>query len=321
MALSQESKSRKLKLGFLNQISAEWVHLYKDSIEQVSRVDDADYIIYESNGDPVPVIMNILGIFPRKKLVFILSGDQSLHINDESIWFTNAVRSTGLAKRQTQIFVTNPAIFKYYEKIERGFTQIRKRYIDIYFKGTIWTGMREAMYDYFTKSHTPQMSCLIKKNNDYWGWRLNNKNKPTHAEIEAEAYKSYETMEDAILCLCPKGNGNSSMRIVEALACGSIPVLINDFSAPFGVSWEDSGIALIFDTRIHTWEHIYTECYKLIQDTERLKTMQKKGNDYFREVVYGDSNITGFKMYGNLDTVAFGFSGLILERLRNMLPD
>jgi len=137
MALSQESKSRKLKLGFLNQISAEWVHLYKDSIEQVSKVDDADYIIYESNGDPVPVIMNILATFPRNKLVFILSGDQSLHINDESIWFTNAVRSSsiGLAKRQTQIFVTNPAIFKYYEKIGRGFTQIRKRHIDIYFKG------------------------------------------------------------------------------------------------------------------------------------------------------------------------------------------
>lgn len=321
MALSQESKSRKLKLGFLNQISAEWVHLYKDSIEQVSRVDDADYIIYESNGDPVPVIMNILATFPRKKLVFILSGDQSIHINDESIWFTNAVHfSTGLAKRQTQIFVTNPAIFKYYEKIGRGLTQIRKRHIDIYFKGTIWSGMREAMYDYFSKSHIPEMLCLIEKNNDYWGWRLHDKNKPTHTDIENVAFKSYETMENSLLCLCPKGNGNSSMRIVEALACGTIPVLINDFSAPFGVSWEDSDIALTFDTRIHTWEHIYTECYKLIQDTERLKTMQKKGNDYFREVVYGDSNLPGFKMYGNLDTVAFGFSGLILERLRNMLP-
>jgi hypothetical protein len=320
MALSQESKSRKLKLGFLNSISAEWVYLYKDSIEQVSRVDDADYIIYESNGDPVPVIMNILATFPRKKLVFILSGDQSAHINDECIWFSNAVKPSGLAARQTQIFVSNPAIFKYYEKIGRGFTQIRKRYIDIYFKGTIWNGMREAMYDYFSKSRTPEMSCLIEKNNDYWGWRLNNKNKPTQEDIEKTAYKSYETMEDALLCLCPKGNGNSSMRIVEALACGSIPVLIDDFSAPFDVLWEDAGVALTFDTHIHTWNHIYTECYKLIQDTEKLKTMQKKGNDYFREVVYGDSNSLGFKMYGNLDTVAFGFSGMILERLRNMLP-
>ena len=93
LSLPIEKESRKLKIGFLNSISAEWVHLYKDSIEQVSRVDDADYIIYESNGDPVPVIMKILATFPRNKLVFILSGDQSVHINDECIWFTNAVRS------------------------------------------------------------------------------------------------------------------------------------------------------------------------------------------------------------------------------------
>ena len=180
--------------------------------------------------------------------------------------------------------------------------------------------MREAMYNYFSKSHTPRMSCLIEKNNDYWGWRLNEQKKPTYTDIENAAFESYEIMTNALLCLCPKGNGNSSMRIVEALACGAIPVLINDFSAPFGVSWEDAGVALVFDTRIHNWEHIYTECYKLIQDKERLEKMQKKGNDYFREVVYGDSNLPGFKMYGNLDTVAFGFSNLIIERLRNMLP-
>jgi hypothetical protein len=312
--------SRKLKLGFLNSISAEWVHLHKDYIEQVSRVDDADYIIYESNGDPVPVIMKILDTFPRKKLVFILSGDQSIHINDECIWFTNALQPSGLAAYQTQIFVTNPAIFKYYEKIGRGITQIRKRHIDIYFKGTIWTGMREAMYDYFTKSHTPQMICLIEKNNDYWGWRLNGHNKPTHTEIENAAYESYNIMSnDARLCLCPKGNGNSSMRIVEALACGAIPILIDDFSTPFGISWENAGIALSFDTRIHTWNYIYTECYKLIQDDERLKIMQKNGNDYFKNVVYGDSNLPGFKMYNDLNTVAFGFSKLIIERLRKIL--
>ena len=310
--------NRKLRLGFLNSISSEWVHLHKDKIEQVSRVDDADYIIYESNGDPIPTIMKILNTFPRKKLVFILSGDQAFHIDDECIWFSNAVKSSGLTRYQTQIFVTNPAIFKYYEKIGRGITQIRKRHLDIYFKGTIWSGMREAMYNYFSKSHTPEMSCLIEKNNEYWGWRLNNYIKPTHADIEAEAYKSYEIMENALLCLCPKGNGNSSMRIIEALACGAIPVLIDDFSAPFGISWEDAGVALAFDTRIHTLEHIYNECYKLIHDRDRMEKIQKKGHEYFREVIYGDANLPGFKMYGNLDTVAFGFSGLIIKRLQEM---
>jgi hypothetical protein len=312
---------RKLKLGFLNPISIEWFYLHKDKIEQVSRVNDADYIIYESNGDPIPVIMKILDTFPRKKLVFILSGDQSFFINNECIWFTNAVLPSGLAKNQTQIFVSNPAIFKYYENIGRGIKPISKRHIDIFFKGTIWSGMREEMYNYFTKSHTPQMSCLIEKNNDYWGWRLNSQKKPTHSEIENAAFESYDIMSnDTILCLCPKGNGNSSMRIVEALACGAIPILIDDFSAPFDVSWEGTEIALAFDTRIHSWVHIYNECNKLIQDKEKLEKMQKKGHEYFKEVIYGDSSLPGFKMYNNLDTVAFGFSKLIIERLRTMTP-
>jgi hypothetical protein len=310
--------TKKLKIGFLSPISAEWMYLHKDKIEQVSQVNDADFIIYESNGDPIQIIMKILSTFPHNKLVFILSGDQSFHIDNQCIWFTNAVKSGGLAKRQAQIFVTNPAIFKYYEKIDRGISQIRKRNIDIYFKGTIWTGMREAMYNFFSKSHTPELSCLIEKNNDYWRWRLQSQKKPTNTDIEKEAYLSYETMENSLLCLCPKGNGNSSMRIVEALACGAIPILIDDFSAPFGISWDSVGITLSFNMQSHTWDYVYSECYKLIHDTERLEKMQKNGHEYFKNVIYGDSNLTGFNMYKNLDTVAFGFSGLIIDRLVKM---
>lgn len=326
--MSQIEK-KKLKLGFLNPISGEWVKFFtststsicdNNQIEQVSRVDDADYIIYESNGDPVHVIMKIKATFPKNKLVFILSGDQSQHIDNDCIWFTNAVLSSGLARRQIQVFVTNPAIFKYYDKNikDRGVIEFKKRYIDVYFKGTIWSGMREDMYNHFTKSNQMSIKCYIQKNNDYWSWRLNNQNKPTHAEIEQEAYKTYEIMEGALLCLCPKGNGNSSMRIVEAIACGAVPVLINDFSAPFGNSWEESGVALAFDTKVHTWDHIYDECCKLIGDKERLEKMQKKGQEYFKDFIYGDARLPKFKMYENLDTVAFGFSNLILDKLRQM---
>lgn len=317
---SELTTSRKLKVGFLNPISAEWFHLYPSRLEYVNRVDDADYIIYESNGDPVPMITKIKKTFPRNKLVFILSGDQSMHIDDECIWFTNAIKPSGLAKMQTQIFVTNPAIFKYFENNGKGVTQIRKRYVDVYFKGTIWTGMREEMYNFFQKKQESQnknqMWCYIENNNNYWGWRLNNVHKPTQEEIEKEAYKTYEEMEGALLCLCPKGNGNSSMRIIESLACGAIPVLINDFSEPFGVSW--SNIGLSFDTRIHSWEHIYNECYNLVRDRERLEKMQKEGLEYFKNVIYGDSKYSGFRMYKDINTVCFGFSNIIIEKLEKM---
>jgi len=308
----------KLKIGFLNPISAEWMHLYKDKIQQVSRIDEADYIIFESNGDPIHMIMKILNTFPKKKIVFILSGDQSFHIDNECIWFTNAIPVSGLARYQTQIFVTNPAIFKYIENhraVDSRVISMENRNIDIYFKGTIWMGMREEMYSFFTESHHPIMSCLIEKNNNYWEWRLNRHIKPTQNEIENESFKTYDTMMNSKLCLCPKGNGNSSMRIIEALGCGSIPVLINDFSCPFGMSWEDAGVVLSFDTKIHKWYYIYEECYKLIKDTERYEKMQKKGQEYFYNVIYKDSQLEGFKLYNNLDTVAFGFSNLIVEKL------
>ena len=53
-------------------------------------------------------------------------------------------------------------------------------------------------------------------------------------------------------------------------------------------------------------------------DLERLEKLQKKGREYFQNVIYSDSRMTGFKMYKNLDTVAFGFSNLIINKLKQM---
>jgi hypothetical protein len=302
----------KLKLGFLSSISGEWFNIHNKTISMAKTVDDADYIIFESNGDPIPLIMNIKARYPKNKLVFILSGDQCAPIDDECIWFSNAVKHSGLAKKQTQIFVSNPAIFKYFDKqrvnIDLSVNQGLHRDIDIYFKGTIWTGMRTDMYNYFKD----RPGCNIIQNNNYWGWRLNG-NKPTQEQIENTAYDSYNDIVKSKLCLCPKGNGNSSMRIIEALACGSIPVLINDFSAPFGITWNEIGLS--FDTKKHNWEYIYSKCNELLNDVARMREMQKKGYQYFKTVIYGDADLPGFKMYNDLNTVCFGFSNKIIEAL------
>lgn len=299
----------KVKVGVLTPICKEWFGLYQDKLQLTNNVNDARYIIYESNGDPVHIINAIKNKYPKHKLVFILSGDQSQHIDDECIWFTNAIKLSGLAKKQTQIFVTNPAMFKFYEKIGRGVTQMRKRYIDIYFKGTVWSGMRTDMYNFFRD----KPNCLMENNNEYWTWRLNGNNKPLSTEIEEEAFKMYQCMDDAILSLCPKGNGNSSMRILESLACGSIPILINDNSKPFGYSFDE--ISLSFNTDIHHWEYIYEECNKLINDVEKLNNMQKKGQDYFQNIVYRDYKNIQNAMYQDLNTVCYGFSNLIVSKL------
>ena len=327
-----ENINNKIKVGLLNPISNEWFKLHSEILEISQSISDVDYIIYESNSDPIHIIEKIKYSFPKEKLVFILSGDQSNHIDNECIWFSNAVNPSGLAKKQTQIFVTNPAIFKFYEMFRNknknkneneninhnnlNDISTRFRNTNIYFKGTIWNGMREKMYDAFVN----KPKCAIKKNNDYWKWRCESLIKPTQSDLEDTAYESYYALTNSKLCLCPKGNGNSSMRIVEALACGSIPILINDFSAPLDRPWDstDDAIALVFDTNKHSWDYMYEECMKLIDDTPRYEAMKINGIKYFENVIYGDSKLDGFKMYNDIDTVCFGFSKIIVDKLQNL---
>ena len=323
---------QKLKIIYMTQISNEWNKLYSDKLENVKTVEEADYIIFESNGDPVHIIEKIKLLLPKNKLVFILSGDQNRHIDNECIWFTNAIKPSGLASKQTQIFVTNPAIFKFYnmiiKKVKANANQNAnqnanvnniislERKTDIYFKGTIWDGMRTDMYNEIVN----KPNCEIIKNNNYWKWRCESAIKPTQSQLEETAYDSYNGILNSKLCLCPKGNGNSSMRIVEALACGSIPVLINDFSKPFGFSLSkgNNAIALSFDTTKHNWSYIYDECMKLINNEKRYETMKQKGIEYFENIIFGDSKLKDFEMYKNIDTVAFGFSNLIIDKLNEL---
>ena len=328
--------NKKLKIGLLSPISYEWFNLHLDVLENSNDISEVDYIIYESNGDPIHMIEKIKLSFPKEKLVFILSGDQSNHIDDECIWFSNAVKLSGLAKKQTQIFVTNPAIFKFYElyKIKNDmvietqsetqsetqtilnkYIYTKDRQTDIYFKGTIWDGMRTDMYNSFIN----KSNCKIIKNNNYWKWRCESPVKPKQEELEKTAFESYYDLCNSKLCLCPKGNGNSSMRIIEALACGSVPIIIDDFSSPFGISWGNASneIALVFDSNKHNWKYIYNECNNLINDNLRYEKMKYNGIKYFENFIYCDSKISGFKMYDNIDTVAFGFSKNIITKLCN----
>lgn len=321
MSLIHCKTQTKIKIGFLTPISSEWFYLHSDKIEIAKTIDEANYIIFESNGDPIALIMKIKNEYPKNKLVFILSGDDSSIIDNDCIWFTNAVKSSGLTLKQTQIFVTNPAIFKFYEsrkeQIEEQImnNEINKRNIGIYFKGTIWNGMRTDMYNYF-KDKT---QCKIIENNKYWNWRLCFK--PTQQQLEETAFESYNDILNSKLCLCPKGNGNSSMRIIEALACNSIPILINDFTSPFGNSWEEYGLS--FDTNIHSWEYIYDKCIELLNNNAKMIMLQKKGFEYFKNFIYSDAKLlecksSKLKMYNDLNTVCFGFSNLILEKLYNI---
>jgi hypothetical protein len=51
--------NNKIKVGLLNSISNEWFKMHSDILEISQNVADVDYIIYESNGDPVQIIEKI----------------------------------------------------------------------------------------------------------------------------------------------------------------------------------------------------------------------------------------------------------------------
>jgi hypothetical protein len=195
----------------------------------------------------------------------------------------------------------NPAIFKYnYKPVEKT--------IDVFFKGTIWEGMRTEMYNYFLdKPH-----FIIEKYSQYWDWRLGQK--PTSEDLENKSFELYDQIARSKISLCPKGNGSSSMRIVEALACKSVPVLINDYSRPFDIDWSD--FCLVFFTDKHSWEYIHDEIIKLLNDERRLNYMAELGYQFYKEIVSADIN--KMPMYKDLNQVSFGFSSLIINKLKSL---
>ena len=46
-----------------------------------------------------------------------------------------------------------------------------------------------------------------------------------------------------------------------------------------------------------------------------MQKLQEKGLEYFKSTIYGDSLLPKFKMYNDLNTVCFGFSNKIINKL------
>ena len=288
----------------VNPISFIWIKKYT-FLNVVEHLSKANYILYESNGDPVHIIAQIKSQIPiqfHNKIIFILSGDQNSHIDHLCRWYTCAIKPSGLEQFQRQIFVTNPAIFRYSNPVKQ-IDIYQPRNIDIYFKGSIWKGMRTEMKE--ALEIYPNVN--IEDFTSYWDWRFQKER--TQQEIEEKAFELYDTLKNVKLSLCPKGNGNSSMRIIESIACGAIPVLINDFSAPFGFDY--SKFCLVFDTEKDSYESIYEQCMELIHDKERYELYKKRGYHFYRKVVLADFRYLPYSDYTDVNTVCYGFSSFI----------
>lgn len=290
-----------MNIFFINPISFEWANYFNNINISNELNNDCDFYIFESNGDPIHYINHLKQILPNNKLVFILNGDQSSTIDNECIWFSNAVKPSGLCKYQTQIFVYNPSILKY-NYVERNKT------IDVFFKGTIWDGMRTEMFEYFKN----KPNFTMKKYNEYWDWFI--QTRPNLQQLEQKSFEFYNEIANSKISLCPKGNGNSSQRIIESLACKSVPVLINDNSKPFGYDWSD--FCLVFFTEKHSWEYIENQILQLLNNEKKLLEMQEKGFLFYKNVICKD--LKNIPLYTQPKHVSYGFSSLIVDKLQEI---
>ena len=293
-----------IKLYLLNPVAKLWVERYS-FFTITQNAHEAHYILFETNGDPIQSIQDLKRKIPiehHHKLIYILSGDQNAHLDGNCVWYTCAIKPSGLERYQRQIFVTNPAIFRFSNPLRIPNLE-KPRSIDIYFKGSIWKGVRTEMKE----ALEIYPNVMIEDFSSYWDWRFEKTR--TQAEIEEKAYELYRTLTNVKLSLCPKGNGNSSMRIIESIACGAIPVLIDDFSAPFGYDY--SKFCLVFDSKRDSYETMYEKCMELIEDQEKYQLYQRRGYAFYRKVVLADFRYLPFYDYQDVNTVAYGFSSFI----------
>ena len=266
----------KLNILPLKPISNPW--LIREGCNIVNNPEEADFIIYENVGEPHREILHTKRLYPNSKLVFILSGDTNFS-DDTCIWFASNIVPS---ERRFQLYITNPRLYG----ISPGFGD---KTIFGYFGGTIWNKPeRTFMKDLPEK-------WVINECKNYWGAPQNDRIKITK--------KTYEFIRRSCYTLCPRGNGPSSMRIAEALACGSIPILIHDETNPFDEDFGGLCIRLALDD-IPNFTNIID------------KMPIPDATDFNRCVEFYKNNIC---IYNDIDwSISSGQSHKIIERLREL---
>jgi hypothetical protein len=79
------------------------------------------------------------------------------------------------------------------------------------------------------------------------------------SSIKVPISKYCETMARSIFALCPRGYGQSSFRICEALQYGAIPVYISDhFIIPFNKDFNEYGVTIHID-QVHNLDKILSD--------------------------------------------------------------
>lgn len=268
--------------------SQQWVNLHGHNC--VSEPSKADFVVYESAGDNLADINAAKKKFSSYPLVFILSGDVDVS-KDNHIYFASTINSK--SSRKTQIYTHNPRIVDYVKlKCHRAYTDARMS--TGMFSGTLWSDIPSRV-----AIRSLPAPWYVQPAHNYWSMMM--------MDRREVSFNTYDAMQRYKYGLCPRGKGGSSMRIAEALACGCIPILIDDFSDPFEDNFNDIVIRCTSADVPHLND--------IVADHEQHSDIHSEDC-----IKYAENTI--FKDYienSNLHwTVCTGFSSKIIERLNTL---
>jgi hypothetical protein len=95
--------------------------------------------------------------------------------------------------------------------------------------------------------------------------------------LHIEETELFSVLQQTIFGLCPRGNGVSSIRFVETILNGGIPVLMNDELLPFGQDVQDFAVRWDFATENieDNLDEMYRYLHILASNTTEMKRRYK----------------------------------------------
>lgn len=180
-----------------------------------------DFIWANFWGDGAALRNDIATAKKAGRCIFVITGDglYTPDYDDGNFWFTTHLNPVGIAK-QFQVPYSYTSSLRWYRE-NKGKT-FDKKYL-ANFMGSFDTNPDRRKLIEIAGPDLP----IVERD----GWRLSREDHETH-------HRGIQEHSDLIAAscftLCPRGIGKTSIRVVEAIMRGSIPVLLDDDTRLFG---------------------------------------------------------------------------------------
>jgi Exostosin family len=217
-------------------------------IEVVSNFDAADFVFYWSWGDDPKIMVDLQRDFFVTPMLADITGDHCwIPDHAEGLFFTTNPNP------KSKCFEV-PYSYRFLTQWTKT-ARLPQKYLAS-FQGSMQTNPKRRELFKF------QSPDIFIKEQDGW---VNDDE--TNKRIVTEHQM---LMLQSKFTFCPVGIGSSSIRVIEAIFAGSIPILIDDYSHPFG-----DELLFAMRTNWNAIEHSFNHAFHMIDGEyqERLKLM------------------------------------------------